>query len=89
MRKRPPVVRRTVAVPRALVDEAQSYSNDPTKTSFNDLIVLALQEYVENRRALAFAQALTEMATDPQILEQSRRIDAELQPVEADGLAGL
>jgi hypothetical protein len=80
------LVRRSVALPRALVEEVTSIAPPPLRGNFNRLVVTALRDFVEARRASAFERAMQEMAADPQIQAECRAIARDFANTELDGL---
>lgn len=79
-------VRRSVALPRALVEEALSAAPARLKGNLNSLVKEALREYISNRRASEFETAMATMAMDPEILDASDKVQTELRCAEMDGL---
>ena len=67
-------VRRSVALPEELAAEAIFVAPAELKKNFNRLVLLALSEFVANRKNEAFAQALEQMAADPTIVAESTAI---------------
>ena len=83
-RKSPSVVRRSVAIPRSLIDDALRVSADGENV--NRVVKTALQEYVDRRHRNKFAADMAEMARDPQIRREMKRIEGEFRAAEGDGL---
>jgi hypothetical protein len=79
-------IRRSVALPRLLVEQLIASAPDDLKTNLNRLVATALREYVERRQQDAFALAMAEMAEDPAIQRECASINRELMATETDGL---
>jgi transcription elongation factor len=60
-------LRRSVALPSALIGELKAVAPPELRTNLNRLVILSLQEYVARRRREEFARALAAMAEDPQV----------------------
>jgi len=82
----PRTVRRSVALPRSLVQAVVAAAPPDLRHNLNRLVVSALQEYVAARRARAFEQAMARMAADPAIQKECAAIAREFAAAEADGL---
>ena len=80
------VVRRSVAVPRQLVEDVLSVAPPELKGNLNRLVVISLHDFVARRRAEAFRRSMAEMAADPAIRSQCTSMAAEFVPTELDGL---
>jgi hypothetical protein len=85
-KKPDPTVRRSVALPRTLVDEVISSAPAPLRANFNRLVTTALHEFAEAQRAKAFGQAMQEMAADPEVQAECRAIARDFARTELDGL---
>ena len=79
-------VRRSVALPRDLMEDVLSAAPPELKGNLNRLVLISLREFVARRRVEAFEQAMTEMAADPAIRSECAAIAAEFAPTERDGL---
>jgi len=79
-------VRRSVALPRDLMDDVFSVAPPELKGNLNRLVVVSLRDFVARRRAEAFQQAMAEMGTDPAIRSECAAIAEEFAPTERDGL---
>jgi hypothetical protein len=79
-------VRRSVALPAELVDEATRVAPAELRHNLNRLVVVSLQEFVSRRKALAFADAMAQMAADPAILTECGQIESEFASAALDGL---
>ncbi len=63
----PQTIRRSIALPRALVEHATAVAPRELRQDWNRLVTVALQEYVAGRRERAFEEAMARMAADPAI----------------------
>lgn len=79
-------VRRSVALPRRLVEEATALASPDQRQNFNRLMRFALQEFAARRKASAFDEAMAEMARDPAIRRESSTISRRFEGADADGL---
>jgi hypothetical protein len=80
------VIRRSVALPPELVEEARAAAPPELRDNLNRLVVVSLREFTERRKSLAFARAMEEMGADPAIRAECRRIEEAFAGTEADGL---
>jgi metal-responsive CopG/Arc/MetJ family transcriptional regulator len=80
------IVRRSIALPRTLVDEVTSIAPAPLRANFNRLVSTALREFAEAQRAKTFERAMQEMAADPEIQAECRAIAHDFAHTETDGL---
>ena len=83
---KPRSIRRSVALPPQLVAEALSNAPEEIQGNFNRLVILSLQQYIANQKALAFEREMIEMAADPSIRAECSAIAEEFMPAEMDGL---
>ena len=79
-------VRRSVALPRQLVDEVLSLAPPEAAGNLNRLVAQSLREFVARRKALALEAAMALMAADPAIRKECAVIAAEFAPADLDGL---
>lgn len=79
-------VRRSVALPRRLVQEASSLAGPELRHNWNRLVTVALQEFAARRRRLAFEQAMEQMAADPALRSECGAISREFRRADGDGL---
>ena len=79
-------VRKSLALPRQLVEEATAVAPPEVRQNLNRLVTVALQEYAAVRRARAFEEAMTEMARDPAIRTECGAITREFAAAVGDGL---
>lgn len=86
VKKASAVIRRSVALPRTLVEEVSNVAPASLRDNFNRLVSTALREYIELHRARAFERAMQEMAADPEIQAECSAINREFAQVESDGL---
>ncbi len=79
-------VRRSVALPPALVERAMEAAPPELQGNFNGLVRSLLEAYVEQRRAYEFAHEMQLMAADPSIQQESAFINSDFAVAESDGL---
>jgi hypothetical protein len=79
-------VRRSVALPRALVEQVVAVAPPDLRHNLNRVVRVALQEFVSARKARAFEQAVAQMAADPAIRKACAAIGQEFAAAEMDGL---
>jgi hypothetical protein len=79
-------LRRSVALPTALIGELQSVAPPELRANLNRLVILSLQEYVSRRRRQQFESAVAAMAQDPQIQAECAAIAQDFAAAEMDGL---
>jgi hypothetical protein len=79
-------VRRSVALPKSLVEDLTRTAPPELKSNLNRLVIVALGEFVKSRRRIAFEQAMSQMAVDPAALAEIAAIQKEFRPADADGL---
>ena len=89
MKRRPSAttLRRSVALPTALIGELNSVAPPELRANFNRLVILSLQEYLARRRRQQFDSALAVMAQDPQVLAECAAIARDFAVADLDGLA--
>lgn len=63
----PRTVRRSVALPRQLVEEATAVAPRELRHNLNRLVTVALREFAARRRSLTFEETMAQMAADPTI----------------------
>jgi len=79
------IVRRSIALPRTLVEEVIATAPAPLRANFNQLVSTALRDFAEAQRAQAFDRAMQEMAADPEIQAECRAIARDFAQTELDG----
>jgi len=79
-------LRRSVALPSALINELKSVAPPELRSNLNRLVILSLQEYVSRRRRQEFENAVAAMAEDPEIRAQCAAIAKDFAATEMDGL---
>ncbi|MGA2772449.1 MAG: hypothetical protein ABSG26_16675 [Bryobacteraceae bacterium] len=79
-------IRRSVALPSALIGELDSVAPPELRTNLNRLVILSLQEYISRRRRQEFDRAVAAMAEDPQIQAECAAIARDFAATEMDGL---
>ncbi len=82
-------VRRSVALPADLVDEALRSTPSEERPSFNRLVRRLLEEHISKHKAASFAADMARMAADAAIRRESSAIATELAVAEGDGLEDL
>lgn len=80
------VVRRSVALPRTVVQEATAIAPPELSGNFNRLVGTALKLYVDVLRERRIDEEMVAMGKDPHVLAECRRINAEFAETDADGL---
>ncbi|MDP2998351.1 MAG: hypothetical protein Q8N47_12760 [Bryobacterales bacterium] len=88
MKRRPPAttLRRSVALPAALIGELDSVAPPELRANFNRLVILSLREYVARRRRQEFDSVVAAMAEDPQVQAECAAIGRDFAATELDGL---
>jgi hypothetical protein len=79
-------LRRSVALPSALIGELKAVAPPELRTNLNRLVILSLQEYVSRRRRQEFARAVAAMAEDPQVQAECAAIARDFAMAEMDGI---
>jgi len=82
------VLRRSFAIPRNVMEDAQSVSPREIKQNLNRIVVVALKNYSEMMKNREFEKAMEEMAADPEIKYEVSAISKGLEHTENDGLEG-
>lgn len=85
-RKPATTIRRSVALPSALIGELDSVAPPELRTNLNRLVILSLREYISRRRRQEFDRAVAAMAEDPQIQAECAAIARDFAATEMDGL---
>lgn len=83
---KPRTVRRSVALPGALVEELSALAPAELRGNWNRLVTVALLEYAARRRALAFESQMAAMAADPEVQAECTLIAQEFSVANLDGL---
>jgi metal-responsive CopG/Arc/MetJ family transcriptional regulator len=88
MKSRPTAntLRRSVALPSALLGELNSVAPPELRSNLNRLVILSLQEYISRRRRQEFEGAVAAMAGDPQVQAECAAIARDFSGAEMDGL---
>jgi hypothetical protein len=84
--KESPHVRRSVLLPRRLVEEVTSMASPAAAKNWNRLVISALEEYAARRKRAKFEDAMAAMAADPTIRGEIKKIDKEFRKTEQDKL---
>jgi hypothetical protein len=79
-------VRRSFALPAALVEQVSEAAPPEYRGNLNATVRTALEEYVRNREREAFEREMEEMARDPQIRKVNAEIFREWEAIEGEGL---
>lgn len=79
-------MRRSVALPQPLVEEAIRVAPEELRHNWNRLMVVSLQHYIAARKAAAFEEAVARMAADPAVRAECAAIAREFAPADLDGL---
>jgi len=79
-------IRRSVALPPQLVEEALSNAPEDLRGNFNRVVILSLQQYIAHQKSAAFEREMIAMAADPAIRAECQSIAGEFMPAERDGL---
>ncbi len=80
-------VRRSVAVPRKLIEEIYRVAPPDLGGNFNRLVITALRDYSINKKKESFEKAMAEMGADPDILRVVADVSMEFIRADNDGLA--
>ena len=78
-------VRRSVALPRHLVEEASALAPPELRENLNRLVTVALQEFAAKRKTRAFEEAMAQMATDQAIRRECAAIERDLGSLKRTG----
>ncbi len=79
-------VRRSIALPRQLVDELTAVAPVELRSNLNRLVTVALTEYAARKKSQSFEQTMAAMASDPAIRAECATINRGFAASEADGL---
>ena len=79
-------LRRSVALPNALIGELKSVAPPELRANLNRLVILSLQEYVSRRRRQQFELTVAAMAEDPQVQAECAAIAKDFAATEMDGI---
>ena len=79
-------IRRSVALPPALVERAMAAAPPELQGNFNGLVRTLLEAFVEQRRVYEFSQEMRLMAADPSIQRETGFINSEFEVADTDGL---
>ena len=82
----PKTVRRSVALPRRLVEEVSSLAPPDAARNWNRLVIVALEEYAARQRSARLEESMAAMAADPAIRAETKSIDKLFRKTERDGL---
>ena len=79
-------VRRSIALPRRLMEEVVSLAPAEAASNWNRLVVTALEEYASRQRRMKLEESMAEMAADPDIRAEIRLINKLFRKTDRDGL---
>jgi hypothetical protein len=79
-------LRRSVALPRQLVEDVLAVAPPTLRNNLNALVITSLRDFLAQRRRQAFEESMAAMAADPAIQSASATINAELESTESVGL---
>src|SRR5436190_20088942 len=79
-------VRRSVALPRKLVEEVAALATPAERSNWNRLVVVALEEYANRKRRTKLDEAMAAMAADPAARTEMKAIEKQFRKTERDGL---
>lgn len=85
-KRRSQIVRRSVALPKRLVDEVTALAPQEARKNLNRLVTVALKDFAARQKARAFEEAMARMAADPAIRGENASILREFSVCETDGL---
>jgi len=85
-RSRTPVVRRSVALPQHLIQEALAWASPESAGNLNRLVAQSLAEFIARKKDSAFEDAMAAMAADPAIRKECAAIAEEFASADLDGL---
>lgn len=80
------VVRRSFAIPRTVVEDAQAVAPEELRQNLNGLVVQALKNYAQAVKKTEFEKAMAEMAADPGIRYEISAVSEGLMESDSDGL---
>ena len=81
-----PVLRRSFALPQALVKQAQAFLPAEQRGNLNGLMKQALEDFVRQHRYEDFRKSVQRMARDPKTVAEQRRILEDTAGLDEDGL---
>ena len=85
-RKLSRTVRRSVALPQEVIEEARAVAPKELKDNLNRLVIVALKEFAAENRKKSFEKTVAQMAADPAIRKECASISKDFGPAEEDGL---
>lgn len=80
-------VRRSIALPRRLVEEVTELAPPGADQNWNRLVITALEDYASRRRLARFEEAIAAMAADPSIRAETKSINKLFRKTERDGFS--
>ena len=79
-------IRRSVALPAFLVQQAMEVADPELCGNFNRLVRRLLEDYVERKRAREFEDQMRAMASDQDIQREIFEMNVSFESTEGDGL---
>jgi hypothetical protein len=79
-------VRRSVALPKSLIDEVAKAAPPEWKSNLNRIVITALKDFVRAKQRQEFEDAMARMAADPAVQAENAAIAREFSVADADGL---
>ena len=79
-------VRRSVALPRKLVEEVVKLAPANAASNWNRLVIIALEEFAARQRLAKLEEAMAAMAADPAIRAEIKSDNQLFRQTERDGL---
>ena len=89
LKKAHKTIRRSVVLPRQLINEASAVAPPELRQNLNRLVTVALQEFAAKRRERAFEQAIAQMAADPAIQAECAAITKDFTVILPEGHPAL
>ena len=81
------IVRRSIAIPKTLVDDLIQTAPPELKSNLNRLVIAAIQGFIKLQERQMFDEAMTRMSKDPAAQAEIKAIQAEFCPADFDGLS--
>ncbi|MBI3925755.1 MAG: hypothetical protein HY319_09460 [Armatimonadetes bacterium] len=79
-------VRRSVALPRRLLEELAAVTPPELKGNFNRLVHELLREFIDRQRRNEFEEDMEQMGRDPEILDETAAMCRDFDIALLDGL---
>lgn len=81
-----PIKRSSYTLPADLLERAMAWAKPLGVETVNSVLQVALEEFIARREQAAFEASLSEMAADPDVQAENRRIATEFASADPDGL---